>query len=62
MKKFISIPPQPSLFRKLQKKIRYKVKLLRCRRAVARAAARMEREKDCEDCVIWVESKNEHII
>ena len=59
MKKIISIPEPPlrSMFKKLQKKMREKAKLLRCRRAVARAAARMEREEAFEDCVIWEEIK-----
>ena len=57
MKKIIYIPEPPlrSRLKKLKEKMRDKVKLLRCRRAVARAAARMEREKAYEDCVIWEE-------
>ncbi len=59
MKKIISIPEPPlrSWFKKIQKKIRYKIKLIRCRRAVAKAAARMEREEAYEDSVIWEEIK-----
>ena len=39
------------------RELRYKQRLFKCRRALARSIAAMEREADTEDCVIWEEKK-----